>query len=106
MADNQNGAGALAGVRIIDFTHVFQGPVCTQLLADFGADVIKVERQGAGDWSRAWGPYVKDVSLPFAGLNRNKRSLALNMKDERGLEVVQKLVADADVSVKIGRAHV
>ncbi|HJP30907.1 MAG: CaiB/BaiF CoA-transferase family protein [Candidatus Latescibacteria bacterium] len=99
MADNQNGAGALAGVRIIDFTHVFQGPVCTQLLADFGADVIKVERPGAGDWSRAWGPYVKDVSLPFAGLNRNKRSLALNMKDERGLEVVQKLVADADVLV-------
>lgn len=97
--DSARCAGALSGIRILDFTHVFQGPVCTQLLADFGADVIKVERPGVGDWSRAWGPFVDDVSLPFAGLNRNKRSLALNMKDERGLQVVRKLVVDADVLV-------
>ena len=97
--DSARSAGALSGIRILDFTHVFQGPVCTQLLADFGADVIKVERPGVGDWSRAWGPFVDDVSLPFAGLNRNKRSLALNMKDERGLQVVRKLVVDADVLV-------
>ena len=91
--------GALSGIRILDFTHVFQGPVCTQLLADFGADVIKVERPGAGDWSRAWGPFVEDVSLPFAGLNRNKRSIALNMKDEQGIQIAHKLVTDADVLV-------
>lgn len=91
--------GALSGIRILDFTHVFQGPVCTQLLADFGADVIKVERPGAGDWSRAWGPFVEDVSLPFAGLNRNKRSIALNMKDKRGIQIAHKLVTDADVLV-------
>lgn len=99
MTDSAPSGGALSGIRILDFTHVFQGPVCTQLLADFGADVIKVERPGVGDWSRAWGPFVGDVSLPFAGLNRNKRSLALDMKDERGLQIVRKLVADADVLV-------
>ncbi|MDP7631540.1 MAG: CoA transferase, partial [Candidatus Latescibacteria bacterium] len=91
--------GALQGVRILDFTHVYQGPVCTQLLADFGADVIKVERPGTGDWSRQWGPFVGDVSLPYAGLNRNKRSLALNLKDERGLAIMHKLVTRSDVLV-------
>ncbi len=91
--------GALQGVRILDFTHVYQGPVCTQLLADFGADVIKVERPGMGDWSRQWGPFVGDVSLPYAGLNRNKRSLALNLKDERGLAIMHKLVTRSDVLV-------
>ena len=90
---------ARKGVRILDFTHVYQGPVCTQLLADFGADVIKVERPGMGDWSRQWGPFVGDVSLPFAGLNRNKRSLALNLKDDRGLQIMHKLVTQSDVLV-------
>lgn len=91
--------GALDGIRVIDFTHVYQGPVCTQLLADFGADVIKIERPGLGDWSRQWGPFIGDVSLPYAGLNRNKRSVALNMKDERGLAIMRRLLATADVLV-------
>ncbi len=98
-AQSPNPPGALAGVRILDFTHVYQGPVCTQLLADFGADVIKVERPGMGDWSRQWGPFVGDVSLPYAGLNRNKRSLALNLKHERGLAIMHKLVTQSDVLV-------
>ena len=99
MSSSQITPGALEGVRILDFTHVYQGPVCTQLLADFGAEVIKVERPGMGDWSRQWGPFVTDVSLPFAGLNRNKRSLALNLKDERGLQIMRQLVAQSDVLV-------
>jgi len=90
---------ALEGIRIIDFSHVFQGPVCTQLLADFGADVIKVERPDGGDWSRRWGPFIGDVSMPFANLNRNKRGLAVNLKEERGREILLKLVETADVLV-------
>ena len=91
--------GALEGIRVVDFSHVFQGPVCTQLLADFGADVIKVERPGAGDWSRQWGPFIAGVSMPFVSLNRNKRSIALNLKDERGRQILLKLVETADVLV-------
>lgn len=90
---------ALGGIRILDFSHVYQGPVGTQLLADYGADVIKVERPGSGDWSRSWGPFVKDVSLPFANLNRNKRSITVDMKQETGREVIRKLVAESDVLV-------
>jgi crotonobetainyl-CoA:carnitine CoA-transferase CaiB-like acyl-CoA transferase len=90
---------ALEGIRIVDFSHVFQGPVGTQLLGDFGADVIKVERPGSGDWSRSWGPYIQDVSLPFVSLNRNKRSIALNLKCEAGKEILLELLKTADVLV-------
>ncbi len=90
---------ALEGIRILDFSHVYQGPVGTQLLADYGADVIKVERPGSGDWSRRWGPFVKGVSLPFANLNRNKRSIAIDMKAETGKEIILELVKSADVLV-------
>ncbi|MDH5750653.1 MAG: CoA transferase, partial [Rhodospirillales bacterium] len=90
---------ALEGIRILDFSHVYQGPVGTQILADYGADVIKVERPGSGDWSRAWGPFVKNVSLPFANLNRNKRSITVDMKQEDGKEIIRKLVKSSDVLV-------
>ena len=90
---------ALEGIRILDFSHVYQGPVGTQILADYGADVIKVERPGSGDWSRAWGPFVKDVSLPFANLNRNKRSITVDMKQEEGKALIRKLVEKSDVLV-------
>ena len=90
---------ALEGIRILDFSHVYQGPVGTQILADYGADVIKVERPGSGDWSRAWGPFVKDVSLPFANLNRNKRSITVDIKQEDGKEIICKLVKSSDVLV-------
>ena len=89
----------LDGVKIMDFSHVFQGPMCTQLLGDFGADIIKVERPGSGDWSRNWGPFINDVSLPFLGLNRNKRSLAINVKKDAAREILLKLVKTADVLV-------
>ncbi len=90
---------ALDGIRIIDFSHVWQGPVGTQLLADYGADVIKVERPGLGDWSRNWGPFVEGMSMPYAGLNRNKRSIAINLKTEAGKKIAIQLVESADVLV-------
>lgn len=90
---------AMKGIRILDFSHVYQGPVGTQILADYGADVIKVERPGTGDWSRSWGPFVKDISLPFANLNRNKRSITVDMKNPEGKAIVLKLVESADVLV-------
>lgn len=90
---------ALEGIRILDFSHVYQGPVGTQILADYGADVIKVERPGSGDWSRAWGPFVNDISLPFANLNRNKRSITVDMKQEEGKALIRKLVKNSDILV-------
>lgn len=89
----------LKGIRVVDFTHVWQGPVATLLLADLGADVIKVERPGRGDWSRAWGPFVKGMSLPFAGLNRNKRSVVFDLKSDEGQAALDALLATADVVV-------
>ncbi len=90
---------ALKGLKVLDFSHVYQGPVGTQILADYGADVIKVERPGVGDWSRAWGPFVKGVSLPFANLNRNKRSIAINLKAPEGKTLIDRLLKEADVVV-------
>ena len=90
---------ALEGLRIIDFSHVFQGPVGMQLLGDFGADIIKVERPGSGDWSRSWGPFIGDTSLPFVSLNRNKRCIALNLKVQAAKEILIALIKTADVFV-------
>ena len=74
----------LSGVRIVDLTQVMMGPVCTQMLADYGADVIKVERKGAGDLSRSTFEPVAGADNPiFCSLNRNKRSVALDLRDRR-----------------------
>lgn len=92
---------ALEGVRILDFTHVQSGPTCTQLLAWFGADVIKVERPGVGDATRGQLRDIPDVdSLYFTMLNHNKRSITLNTKSEKGKEVLTKLVQSCDVLVE------
>lgn len=99
MSVDEQANAALGGLRVLDFSHVYQGPVGTQMLADYGADVIKVERPGSGDWSRAWGPFVKGVSLPFANLNRNKRSLAVNLKSESGKGIIRRLIEKSDVVV-------
>jgi formyl-CoA transferase len=92
---------ALQGVRILDFTHVQSGPTCTQLLAWFGADVIKVERPGVGDVTRE---QLRDVpnadSLYFTMLNGNKRSITLDTKDARGKQILEKLVKRCDVLVE------
>ncbi|MBU6501747.1 MAG: formyl-CoA transferase [Burkholderiales bacterium] len=92
---------ALDGVRILDFTHVQSGPTCTQLLAWFGADVIKVERAGEGDATRGQLRDIPDVdSLYFTMLNHNKRSVTLNTKKPMGKEVLNTLIKQCDVLVE------
>ncbi|HLZ99376.1 MAG TPA: formyl-CoA transferase [Steroidobacteraceae bacterium] len=92
---------ALDGVRILDFTHVQSGPTCTQLLAWFGADVIKIERAGAGDITREQLRDIPDVdSLYFTMLNHNKRSVTLDTKSEQGKKVLERLVKHCDVLVE------
>lgn len=91
-------AKALDGVRILDMTHVQSGPTCTQLLAWFGADIIKVERPGVGDATRSQLRDVPDVdSLYFTMLNHNKRSITLNTKSERGKQIFTELIRKCDV---------
>jgi formyl-CoA transferase len=92
---------ALEGVRILDFTHVQSGPTCTQLLAWFGADVIKVERAGEGDATRGQLRDIPGVdSLYFTMLNHNKRSITLDTKKAAGKEVLETLIRDCDVLVE------
>ena len=92
---------ALEGVRILDFTHVQSGPTCTQLLAWFGADVIKVERPGEGDITRG---QLRDIpkadSLYFTMLNHNKRSITIDTKNKKGKEILERLVKKCDVLVE------
>ena len=92
---------ALEGVRILDFTHVQSGPTCTQLLAWFGADVIKVERPGTGDITRGQLQDVANAdSLYFTMLNHNKRSITLDTKHAKGKEVLDRLIKECDVLVE------
>ena len=92
---------ALDGVKVLDFTHVQSGPTCTQLLAWFGADVIKVERPGVGDVTRGQLRDIPDVdSLYFTMLNSNKRSITIDSKNPRGKEVLEELVRVCDVMVE------
>ena len=91
--------GALAGFRVVDLTRVLGGPFCTQLLSDHGAEVIKVEPP-QGDEVRDWGPPFKDgLSAYFAGVNRNKKSVGLDLRNDRGQEVLFKLLDGADVMI-------
>lgn len=92
---------ALEGVRILDFTHVQSGPTCTQLLAWFGADVIKVERPGVGDITRGQLVDVKGAdSLYFTMLNHNKRSITIDSKHNKGKEILDRLIKECDVLVE------
>jgi formyl-CoA transferase len=92
---------ALDGVKILDFTHVQSGPTCTQLLAWFGADVIKVERAGEGDATRGQLRDIPGVdSLYFTMLNHNKRSMTLDTKNKKGKEVLDRLIKECDVLVE------
>lgn len=91
----------LDGIKVLDLTRVLAGPYCTMMLADMGADVVKVERPGAGDDTRAFGPpFLNGESAYFLSINRNKRSLTLNLKHDKALQVMRRLLETADVVVE------
>jgi len=99
------GDRALAGVKVLDLTHLIAGPYCTKIFSGFGADVIKIEKPGRGDMARHLGPFLKDKPGPersglFLYLNSNKKSITLNLKSNTGLKIFKELVKDADVVVE------
>jgi formyl-CoA transferase len=88
----------LKGIRVIDLTRIVAGPYCAMALGDLGAEVIKIEHPNMGDETRAWGPpWVKEMSAYFISINRNKKSLTLNFKTPKGIEIFKDLVKKADV---------
>jgi crotonobetainyl-CoA:carnitine CoA-transferase CaiB-like acyl-CoA transferase len=91
---------ALDGLKVIDLTRVLAGPFCTMLLGDMGADVIKIEEPELGDDTRGWAPFIDGVSSYFLSVNRNKRSVALDLKSPEGAEVMTRLVRGADILVE------
>src|SRR5438876_532100 len=90
----------LAGYRVIDLTRALSGPFCTMTLGDLGANVIKVESISDGDMSRAWNPFVCGISVYYLSVNRNKRSLAVNLRLKEGRDLVRRLVREADIFVE------
>jgi len=93
--------GPLSGVVVVNLTQILAGPMCTMLMADMGANVIKVEKPNGGDDNRRMGPpFIGDWSAGFLALNRNKRSLVLDLRDERGQAAFRRLVDRADVVVE------
>lgn len=90
----------MEGLKILDLTRVLSGPYATMILADLGADVIKLEQPVIGDDSRHFGPFVKDESAYFMSINRNKRSITLNLKKEEGKKIFRQLIEEVDVVVE------
>jgi crotonobetainyl-CoA:carnitine CoA-transferase CaiB-like acyl-CoA transferase len=94
-------ASALDGFRVLDLSRILSGPYCTMVLADFGAEVIKVERPGAGDDTRAWGPpFVAGESAYYLSINRNKRSITVDLGQEPGREIIYALAQVCDVAIE------
>ena len=91
---------SLEGLRVIDLSRVLAGPFCAMLLGDMGADVIKIEEPTEGDDARMWGPFVGEWSAYFLGVNRNKRSVALDLKTADGQQALRDLLAGADVFIE------
>ncbi|KAI7333789.1 formyl-coenzyme A transferase [Hortaea werneckii] len=105
----QTPSGPLKGIRVLDFGRILAGPFCSQILADYGADVVKVEQPGQGDETRSWqgkgesGAWKDDVgpmSFYFAAINRNKRSLTLDLKKPEALKIVKELVKETDIVIE------
>ncbi len=100
MTDSSLGKSALQGLRVIDLTRLLPGGFCTQILADLGADVLKIEEPGRGDYNRSFEPLAKEESGSFLLLNRNKKSMTLNLKSDQGKEIFLALVENADIVVE------
>jgi formyl-CoA transferase len=106
--DANAGNGALDGLQVLDLSRVLAGPWCTQILADLGAEVIKIERPGAGDDTRHWGPpFLRDAqgnattqATYFTAANRNKKSVTIDLANPQGQALVRKLATRADVLVE------
>src|SRR5258708_3399973 len=97
---NDVAKGPLAGIRVVDLTRILAGPLCTMMLGDMGADVIKIEPPVGGDDTRGWGPpFIAGESAYFLGINRNKRSLTLNMAGAAGQKILSGLIEKADVLI-------
>lgn len=92
--------GPLAGMRVIELAHIMAGPVCGLMLADMGADVIKVEKPDGDDSRRFVPPHIAGESAAYMMMNRNKRGIALNLKDPRAVEVLHRMLLDADVVIE------
>lgn len=91
---------ALQGVKIVDLSRALSGPFCTMVLADLGADVIKIESGPDGDMSRTWGPFDRGVSTYYLSCNRNKRGMCIDLRNPKGLATLQQLIDDADVVIE------
>ena len=96
----------LAGIRVLDLTRALAGPFCTMILADLGADVIKVEPAPGGDMIRTWGPFDHGISAYYLSTNRNKRGIALDFRQAQGLQLLARLAAKSDVLVENFRPDV
>ena len=90
----------LTGIKVLDFTRVYSGPYCTMMLADLGAEVVKVERKGIGDDTHHFAPVKDGESAYFTYLNRNKKSIGLNLKSEEGVKIVKEMAGWADIVVE------
>ena len=95
-----NGKLPLQDIKVIDFSQILAGPFCTMLLADMGADVVKIEKPNGGDDTRRYGPpFIEGESAAFLTLNRNKRSIVLDLKSEQGIAIVRRMLEEADVMI-------
>jgi len=96
-------SGPLAGIRILDLSRILAGPYCSQVLCDYGAEVIKVEHPLSGDDTRSWGPPFtakSRMSAYFMSVNRGKRSVCINLKAERGKQLIRRLAEQSDVLIE------
>ena len=98
--ENDKKTGPLSGIRVLDLTRVLAGPFCTMLLGDMGAEIIKIEEPGKGDDTRSYPPFIGDYSAYFGNMNRNKKSITLDLKNTAGKDVLKELVKTADVVIE------
>src|SRR5215212_8677314 len=101
MISSTENHGPLADIRVLDLSRVLAGPYCSMMLGDMGASVIKVEQPGSGDDTRSWGPpFAEGESAYYLAVNRNKRSVTLNLKDPRGQRIARELASQSDIVIE------